>query len=118
MVGSRTPNLLAVCGEDASPTESHPRAIQVLLGVCNPHGNSTMRYDHLGFAILLSLPPGVGVALAVLRTAGTSSSYPLALGAGTVTTLVIFVVVFAGIRPGSDARESEGTNVDAERDGS
>lgn len=49
--------------------------------------------EKIGYALLLSVPPGVGVTgFVATRTAGGDLT-PLALGAGGLTALVIFLVV-------------------------
>lgn len=62
-----------------------------------------MRPSHLGYAVLFSVPMGVGVALAVYQMSGDFPLNPLALGSGLVVTVGIFLLVLAGVRPGPDA---------------
>lgn len=60
-----------------------------------------MNRRELGYAVLLSLPVGVGVWLAVLKF--TRSRRPvLAVAAGALVSAVIFLVVVAGVRPPED----------------
>lgn len=66
-----------------------------------------MRRSDLGYALLLSVPVGVGVAIAVYQTAGGFPANPLALGGGLATTVAVFALVVAGVRPGSDAPERD-----------
>lgn len=51
-----------------------------------------MSREELGFALLLSVPVGVGVALAVLKTSGGYDPQ-LSVAAGVVTTLALFILV-------------------------
>lgn len=57
-----------------------------------------MRRDVLGFATLLSVPPGVGIAIATLRVGGDAAT-SLSAVAGVTTTVALFsilVLVFSG----------------------
>lgn len=65
-----------------------------------------MRRSELGYAVLLSVPVGVGVALAVYQTTGDFPGNPLAVGGALLTIAVIFSLVVLGVRGGPDAPES------------
>lgn len=54
----------------------------------------------VGFALLLSVPPGVGVTGFVTNVVGETTLPPTAVAAGLVTTTVIFALVAAGLRGG------------------
>lgn len=64
-----------------------------------------MRRSELGYAVLLSVPVGVGVALAVYQTTGGFPGNPLALGGGLLTVVAIFALVALGVRSGPDVPE-------------
>lgn len=55
----------------------------------------------LGYAVLFSVPVGVGVSMGVLRMAGGGLTNPLVVGAGTVAALVLFAFVVAILATGS-----------------
>lgn len=63
-----------------------------------------MRATELGWALLLSVPVGVGVLMAVYMTLG---DYVLGVGAGGIAALAIFLVVAAGAAVGSEASVEE-----------
>lgn len=65
-----------------------------------------MRRSELGFAVLLSVPVGVGVALAIYQTLGGFPGNPMALGGGLLTTLAIFLLVVLGVRPPADPSDT------------
>lgn len=56
---------------------------------------------NVGFAILLSVPVGVGVGLATLKVTGGNYSHPLVLLTAAVTATGIFLIVVAGFATGS-----------------
>lgn len=62
-----------------------------------------MRSSVLGYAVLLSVPPGVGVALAVYQMSGDFPDNPLAVGAGLAVTVGVFLLVVAGAHGTADA---------------
>lgn len=64
--------------------------------------------ETIGFALILSVPPGVGVTAAVsLRTAeGTLT--PLALGAGVLTFAGLFLLITVGASTGSTEADTTG----------
>lgn len=51
----------------------------------------------LGYALLLSVPVGVGVSMGVLKAAGGGLWSPLVVGSGIVTALAIFSFVVASL---------------------
>ena len=55
----------------------------------------------LGYAVLFSMPVGVGVSMGVLRMAGGGLTNPLVVGAGAVAALVLFALVVAILATGS-----------------
>ena len=55
----------------------------------------------LGYAVLFSVPVGVGVSMGVLRMVGGGLTNPLVVGAGTVAALVLFAFVVAILATGS-----------------
>jgi len=55
----------------------------------------------LGYAVLFSVPVGVGVSMGVLRMAGGGLTNPLVVGAGAVAALVLFAFVVAILATGS-----------------
>lgn len=55
-----------------------------------------MNRVELGWAVLLSVPVGIGVWLAVLRTSGGRSDV-LAVAAGLAAATAVFLVVVAGV---------------------
>jgi hypothetical protein len=55
----------------------------------------------LGYAVLFSVPVGVGVSMGVLRMAGGGLTNPVVAGAGTVAALVLFAFVVAILATGS-----------------
>lgn len=63
-----------------------------------------MKPVEFGWAVFLSLPVGVGVWLAVLKTSGGRSGL-LAMGAGLGATLLVFLVVVGGVIDWSDDSE-------------
>lgn len=60
----------------------------------------------VGFALLLSVPPGLGVTAAVSMRAGGGALTPLALGAGAITFVALFLLVVAGASGDAAAGES------------
>lgn len=75
----------------------------------------------LGYAVLLSVPVGVGVVLAFGATLGRLT--PLAVASGALATLVVFVLVLAGARgpaepgaQGANAGTEAGANENADAD--
>lgn len=62
----------------------------------------------LGYAVLFSMPVGVGVSMGVLRMAGGGLTNPLVVGAGAVAALVLFAFVVAMLATGSPDEEREG----------
>lgn len=63
-----------------------------------------MNAEALGFAALLSVPVGVGVALAVLETTAGALPGTAAL-AGAVAAAAVFALVVAGVAVGSSDEE-------------
>lgn len=60
-----------------------------------------MDRTELGYALLLSLPVGVGVSIGFLKATGQGLTDPLVVGAGAVAALAVFVLVVAGVAIGS-----------------
>ena len=60
-----------------------------------------MERTDLGYAVLFSVPVGVGVSMGVLRMAGGGLTNPVVAGAGTVAALVLFAFVVAILATGS-----------------
>lgn len=56
-----------------------------------------MDTEALGYAVLFSVPVGVGVALAVLATTAGTYTTTAAVG-GTLAAVVVFLLVIAGAR--------------------
>ncbi|PSQ09494.1 hypothetical protein BRC98_05970 [Halobacteriales archaeon QS_7_68_65] len=67
-----------------------------------------MERSDLGYAVLFSVPVGVGVSMGVLRMAGGGLTNPVVAGAGTVAALVLFAFVVAMLATGSPDEEREG----------
>lgn len=59
-----------------------------------------MNLEHLGLAVLLSVPVGVGVSTAVLRTTGRQPFDPWVLAPGLVTAAVLFAFVVVAVHTG------------------
>lgn len=59
-----------------------------------------MNRRELGYACLLSVPPGVGAAVGVDTTLRIGLFAPTALAAAAVTTLVVAALVVVGLRTG------------------
>lgn len=54
-----------------------------------------------GYAVLLSVPPGVGAAVGIDTTLRTGLFAPIALAAGAATALTAFALVVAGVGTGT-----------------
>lgn len=54
----------------------------------------TTARERFGWALLFSLPMGVGIALATARMARAPPTHPLVLGSGAVATVLLFALVF------------------------
>ena len=67
-----------------------------------------MERSDFGYAVLFSVPVGVGVSMGVLRMAGGGLTNPVVAGAGTVAALVLFAFVVAMLATGSPDEEREG----------
>lgn len=65
-----------------------------------------MHTEAAGWAILFAVPVGVGVAMAILETLGTLSALPLAVGAGLIAALGVFLIVYIGGRTGETPNQS------------
>lgn len=78
--------------------------------------------EKLGYALLLSVPPGIGVTGFVATRTARGNLTPGALGAGVLTALLIFLVVvliaFTGPEEprATDPDESRATDPDGEGD--
>lgn len=70
--------------------------------------------EKLGYALLLSVPPGIGVTGFVATRTARGNLTPGALGAGVLTALLIFLVVVLIAFTGPD--ESRATDPDREDD--
>lgn len=58
-----------------------------------------MQVEATGWAILFAVPVGIGVTMAILETLGTVSAAPMAVGAGAIAAIGVFLVVYLGGRP-------------------
>jgi len=62
-------------------------------GAMTERGTQTGPKEKLGYALLLSVPPGIGVTGFVATRTAQGDLTLFSLGAGFLTTLVIFLVV-------------------------
>lgn len=60
-----------------------------------------MNRTELGYAVLLSLPVGVGVSVGMLKATGQGLADPLVVGTGIVAALAVFVLAVGGVAIGS-----------------
>ena len=60
-----------------------------------------MDRTEFGFAVLFSVPVGVGVSMGTLKAAGGGFTDPLVIGTGALAALAVFVFVVAGVAVGS-----------------
>lgn len=60
-----------------------------------------MDRTELGYAVLLSLPVGVGVSMGFLKATGGELTDPLVVGAGVVAALAVFALAVLGVAVGS-----------------
>ncbi|PSP87190.1 hypothetical protein BRC90_11115 [Halobacteriales archaeon QS_4_69_34] len=66
-----------------------------------------MNATELGFAVLFSLPVGIGVSMGTWKAAGGGLSSPLVVGTGALAALGVFVLVLAGVAVGSVADDGD-----------
>jgi|AntDeeMetagen134_2_1112570.scaffolds.fasta_scaffold01185_6 hypothetical protein len=64
-----------------------------------------MERTDLGYAVLFSVPVGVGVSMGVLRMAGGGLTNPVVVGAGVVAALVLFAFVVVMLATGPPDEE-------------
>lgn len=72
----------------------------------------TLDAEGLFWALLFSLPTGVGVALAAGRSVNAPPTIPLALTMGGVTFVVTFLLVAAAAATNPEEPPGEGTAAD------
>lgn len=59
-----------------------------------------MNVEELGLTVLLSVPVGLGVSTAVIRTTGRAPADPVVLGAGLTTAAILWAFVVVAIHTG------------------
>jgi hypothetical protein len=67
----------------------------------------TVTRETVGFALLLSVPPGVGVGKFVSEVTGAAVT-PTGVAAGAATTLGLFAFVVVAASVGENARDERG----------
>ncbi len=66
-----------------------------------------MNRTHLGYALLLSIPPGLGVTGFATHAIGEGPVAPMAIVAGVLVTVVVFALVVGGVAVGSPDPDRE-----------
>jgi hypothetical protein len=70
----------------------------------------TTSRERAGWALLFSLPMGVGIALATGRMARAPPTDPLVFGSGAVATVLLFALVFGATSVNQDEPDAPETN--------